>query len=96
MRMNENWEYRGLKGEPRVLQLEVFQNNLGQKWKNKRAHFKRYGQTGDYMFGRSEGEVRARLVSCHVFIVSLNHNPSHMYVCRSIFANKLHVCRPHN
>ena len=25
-------------------------------------------------FGGSEGEVRARLVSCHVFLVSLNHN----------------------
>lgn len=25
-------------------------------------------------FERSEGEVRARLVSCHVFLVSLNHN----------------------
>ena len=26
------------------------------------------------MFGRSEGEVRARLVSCRLFLVSLNYS----------------------
>lgn len=103
-RMKENWEYRGAKGEPRVLRYEVFKSNLGQQLKSKRAQMKMRILKGmgkpetirlDHWlnmikntrdpkkieqahvmrearkcvkkvstFGRSEGEVRARLVSC--------------------------------
>ena len=39
-RMKENWKYRGLKREPRVLRYEIFKSNMGQLLKNKRAQMK--------------------------------------------------------
>ena len=102
-RMKENWEYRGSRGESRVLRYEIFKSNLGQQLKSKRAQMKMRISKGltrpdairlDHWlhmveltrdphkisqanvmrearkcvkkvstFGRSEGEVRARLVS---------------------------------
>ena len=102
-RMKENWEYRGSRGETRVLRYEIFKSNLGQQLKSKRAQMKMRILKGlcrpesirldhwQHMveltrdprkiyqanvmrearkcvkkvstFGRSEGEVRARLVS---------------------------------
>ena len=100
-RIKENWEYRGSRGETRVLRYEVFKSNLGQQLKILRAQMKmrilkglyRPKAYADYWlhmveltrdphkidqanvmrearkcvrkvstFGRSEGEVRARLV----------------------------------
>jgi hypothetical protein len=39
-RMKENWEYRGSRGETRVLRYEIFKSNLGQQLKSKRTQMK--------------------------------------------------------
>jgi len=108
-RMKENWEYRGSRGETRVLRYEIFKSNLGQQLKSKRALMKmriskglcrpesirldhwlnmveltrdpRKIEQANVMrearkcvkkvstFGRSEREVRARLVSSYLVLV---------------------------
>jgi hypothetical protein len=108
-RMKENWEYRGSRGETRVLRYEIFKSNLGQQLKSKRAQMKmriskglcrpesirldhwlnmveltrdpRKIEQANVMrearkcvkkistFGRSEGEVRARLVNSYLVLV---------------------------
>ena len=39
-RMRENWEYRGYRREPRVLNYEVFKSNFAQQLKSEKTQIK--------------------------------------------------------
>lgn len=47
-------------------------------------------------FGRSEGEVQARLVSCRLFLASLNHSIRVRMFVKGFFVHELHACRLQN